>query len=367
MERWTNGSSQDVEIVLHPWQQSGGSLSPSAENHSLIGAVSLGTAGIVSFDETNNLKHLVEHKDATAKISRCDGILGSPLRICDSVLGIASPIVTLNKAVPGDTDSVQWQASMDAIRADRLITERLGVIRVGADTQQEDFPLSTSDKASEVREGLNQAKPGTNVHEQISLDHRTRDLFVKLEGQLRKHALDLIDVLGEAVCRRVHNLPRTLSAPSIRDRDGNRTKHRADFVNPIELNLQGCDNPTNPDVVEFELDLKATTRDEEYSASWCLSQGGIPIPPATKPTGTGSNIPSHRHPSCRANHTNSTRQEQLQQDLSKPQTDRCTGESSQTGSDLGCHGDGKYCSLCRVAILFSGGIDSMVLAVLADR
>ena len=364
MERWTNSSSQDVEIVIHPWQQSGGSLSPSADNHSLIGAVSLGNADSVSADETNNLKHSVVHEDATAKISRCDGILGSPLRICDSVLGITSPIVTLNKVVPGDTDSVQWQTSMDRLRADKLSTERLGVIRVGADTQHEDLPLSKSDKGSEGREGLSQAKSGTNVHEQIALDHRTEDLFVKLEGQLHKHAQDLIDVLGEAVYRRVHNLPRTLSPPSLRDGDDKRTKHREDFVNPRELNPQSCDNPSNPDVVEFEVDLKETTEDEEYSASWCLSQGEIPIPPAPKPVGTAANILSHPRPSCRANCTNRTRQEQLQQDSSKPQTDRCTGESSQTGSDLGCHGDRKY---CRVAILFSGGIDSMVLAVLADR
>ncbi|XP_072023782.1 uncharacterized protein [Amphiura filiformis] len=223
-------NSSGCEIILYPWQQS---VSSSQSGLIGTGPVSMRKTGM----ETNHLGDLKQYEDApTAKLSWCEGMSDTPWRICKSMLGIASPIVPLNKTVPGQKGCVPWQPSTVEDRDEVQNT-------------QIELPLiahkhiSTSDEGSKGNVGSDQVKEEDKPIAGAMSDSKDHDLLSALESKLHQYAHSLLDTLEKAVCQRVHNLTRNVSTQQ-HDGDDGRTKHNITCSNPGKLPIA---NPSNAD------------------------------------------------------------------------------------------------------------------------
>ena len=363
-----------AEITLFPWQPS------KCTSPVLIEPISatdkIANAGIVCNDadaiQSTQQPCQIEAKD-TLVAMKMPTNLGtscgeSPWRITQSILGIPSPIVPLNKAIPGQQNSyVEWQTSMN-VAGDGRTKKDDELVNCGDSS----CTMSTEEKVQSSNASSTEFNPDPKlVDSKEQQNHRTdlsarqygatdnkydQALFAKLESELREHADNLITALSTAICQRVHNLPRPVTTST--GAGDERTNPGADFIdsgrlpsgvctNPTE-SLSTCDNSSRPEV------------QDQISFGCCACQ--LWENPAVPVIASERNAPSNDDVSLgNPNSSQWCSPANKPTDKHKPQIDRC---SSQTGSFACCHDNSKC---CRVAILFSGGIDSMMLAVLADR
>ncbi len=384
-------------MILYPWK-------PASSHEWMHSREGLIGTDPVSMENTE-IQQITRQDVPLAKLSLCDGMFSPLWRIQESIVGIPSPIVSLNKAIPGDAD--RWNSSMEdvlGIASPNVSQTVAKQTEFGSWHPSIEDPNPSSRTKSNITACANHSNSSTkpsiasgnpsnnrckssiaqiknttseesgaacNIKQpdKKSCSSMGDDILGAFELQLHQYAQSLLDVLGEAVRQRVNNLSRNTSRKGHHQYSSTKPniacKPGKAFVNPSETHDPGICTPNScqTDVNEIRQHEGMESLESNKSTNECMSQGGLPgvipkcgIPKSSEADQTSPNDPAH----CAKSHC----QDQLEESKSGPQTDRIGGERCQTGSDTcSYHGNMR----CRVAILFSGGIDSMVLAALADR